>query len=62
MDGRWREKSCWFTCTVCGLICDSDAASEGRLNGIVSTGEGVVAAEWCCAVFWVSGVCDKMAF
>jgi hypothetical protein len=46
---------------VDGLICDSDAASEGWLNGIVSTGEGVVAAEWRCGELPVSELLDKMA-
>jgi hypothetical protein len=46
---------------VDGLICDSDIASEGRLNGIVSTGKGVVAAEWRCEELPVSELLDKMA-
>jgi hypothetical protein len=44
-----------------GLKCNSDAADDGRYNDIVSTGEGVAAAEWRRGVLWVSEVLDIMA-
>jgi hypothetical protein len=47
--------------TVGGLKCNLVAAHDGRQNGIVSTDEGVAAAEWRCGVLWVSDVLDIMA-
>jgi hypothetical protein len=52
VDGGWREKKMLYSWAVGGLKWNSDAADDGRQNGIVSTGEGVVVAECRCGVLW----------